>query len=119
LNYGSNTGDTGDNAKALRDNMEEAGIEAPPDTAAHHIVPSTHPNEYAKAARTRLWNKFGIDINSAENGVFVPKSVNSHLNNREYMKAVYNALNEVQTREGAIEVLQDIAEQIRLTGDYP
>jgi acyl-ACP thioesterase len=45
--------------------------------------------------------------------------VNKHLNNPRYMKAVYEALKQAKTREKAIEILQDIAEQISLTGNYP
>lgn len=118
LGYGSNTGDTGYNARILRRNMENAGVQAPPKYEPHHIVPSTSQNEWAVLARERLW-KFGIDINAAENGVFVPKSVNGHLNNREYMKAVYEALKQAETQEDAIRILQKIAEQVRLTGNYP
>jgi len=65
------------------------------------------------------YEKFHIDINAAENGVFVPKSVNLRLNNKTYMEAVYKALEKADNREKAIEILQDIAEQIRLTGNYP
>jgi hypothetical protein len=35
------------------------------------------------------------------------------------MKAIYEALKQAETREDAIRILQKIAEQIRLTGDYP
>jgi len=122
LRYGSNTGDTSRNAEILRDNMKQAGIHPPPDCPncqPHHIVPSRSQNPAAREARRLLWEKFGIDINAAENGVFVPQRVNAHLNNKKYMEAVYDALKQAETQEDAIDILQRIAEQIRLTGDYP
>ncbi len=121
LRYGTNTGDTAKNSRLLGQNLKEAGIH-PPEAGrweAHHIVPSTHQNPAAREARKLLWEKFGIDINAAENGVWVNRSVNARLNNREYMEAVYQALNEAQMQEDAIRILQRIAEQIRLKGTYP
>lgn len=56
-------------SKKLRDNMNNEGITQPNDGnryAAHHIVASSSP--YAQDARDIL----DININSKENGVFLP-----------------------------------------------
>ncbi len=73
LRYGTNKGTTRGNSRLLRKNLEQAGEQAPPNYEAHHIVPSTSRREWAVRARQILWERFGIDINAAENGVFVPK----------------------------------------------
>ncbi|GIF18117.1 RHS repeat-associated protein [Actinoplanes tereljensis] len=61
-------------AKILGDNMVAAGITRPAQTEAHHIVASGAAG--AKTAQTRLAH-FGIDINDAANGVFLPANKSS------------------------------------------
>ena len=116
LSYGTNKGNTRDNSKLLNKNLQAAGIERPDDYAAHHLAPSTSPE--AKIAREIL-KKFDIDINSAENGIYIPKSLNSHLNSHRYMDAVNDALSEANTKEEALEILKKIRETIKIKGDYP
>jgi hypothetical protein len=118
LTYGTNKGNTGDNSKLLNENLQAAGIERPKDYAAHHLVPSTYPYESAINAREIL-NKFGIDINSAENGIYVSRSLNSHFNSYKYMDAVNSALEEANTKEEALEILRKIQDTIKIKGDYP
>jgi hypothetical protein len=119
LGYGSNTRNTRDNAKLLRENM---GVGETPGYAAHHIVPSTNPYESAREAR-ELLEEFDIDINNKGNGTLVTYSLNSHLNSHPYMDAVLESLQDAKnsgaTKEEIINVLQDIAKQIEITGDYP
>ncbi|MCE9885251.1 AHH domain-containing protein [Obesumbacterium proteus] len=54
--------------------MEKAGISRPANSQAHHIVPETAQS--AGPARDIL-NKHGIDINGADNGVFLPNRHNT------------------------------------------
>ncbi|TBL39465.1 hypothetical protein EYZ01_10700 [Hafnia alvei] len=58
----------------LAEAMEEAGISRPANSQAHHIVPETAQS--AGPARDVL-NKHGIDINGADNGVFLPNRHNT------------------------------------------
>ncbi|MBI0275730.1 AHH domain-containing protein [Hafnia alvei] len=58
----------------LAEAMEEAGISRPANSQAHHIVPETAQS--AGPARDIL-NKHGIDINGADNGVFLPNRHNT------------------------------------------
>ena len=74
----------------------------------------------AKNAKIQLSS---IDINNKGNGTLVTYSVNSHLNNHNYMDAVLKALQDAKksgaTKEDVISILQDIGEQIEISGDYP
>jgi len=73
-------GDYGDdvqNSDILRAELKNAGIQPPPyGNAAHHIVAADEPA--AEAAR-RILSRYGIDYNSASNGVFLPYSKNSYV----------------------------------------
>lgn len=96
-------------------NIEAAGNARPADSAAHHIVPSGSNNADAIEARRRL-GRFGIDINSADNGVFLPNSPASSatgayhpsLHTDRYYGAVNDALGRARTKDQAIGVLNDI-----------
>ncbi|WP_028399080.1 AHH domain-containing protein [Ectobacillus panaciterrae] len=60
------------NSTILRDELKAAGIAPPPyPNDAHHIVPAGDTRESAQLAQ-RLLKSFGIEINSAANGVFLP-----------------------------------------------
>lgn len=118
LRYGSNTGNTTRNAQILRQNMEKAGVHAPPRYEAHHIVPSTSQNDAARQARDIL-EQWGIDINNADNGIFLPKSIHNGLaNDHKYMNAVLEDLRQATSRDDAARILQDIGQQL-LDGTYP
>lgn len=72
------------------------------------------------AIRAReILNKFGIDINSAKNGIYIPGKLNGHFNNKDYMKAVADALSKAENREEALTILDDIRNTILIKGDYP
>ena|GEM_PF-1897674 len=119
LSYGTNTGITRRNSDKLRQNLHDVGIDCPSDEyQAHHIVPSRNPNLDAIRAREIL-NKFGIDINSAKNGIYIPGKLNGHFNNKDYMKAVADALSKAENREEALTILDDIRNTILIKGDYP
>ena len=76
--------------------MEKSGVPQPADSAAHHIVGET--SKAAKPARDIL-NKHGIDVNGAENGVFLPNKNNTDamagiLHNGRHPNKYLNAVNE-------------------------
>ncbi|MDH6709183.1 Skp family chaperone for outer membrane proteins [Kitasatospora sp. MAA19] len=111
------------NAKIIGDNMTAAGITRPADTAAHHIVASTSPK--AALARAQL-AKFGIDINDAENGVFLPRgsasanptgaSVHSRIHTNDYFNYVNDMMAGARNANEARDVLSHIRGQ--LDGGY-
>jgi HNH/ENDO VII superfamily nuclease len=112
-------------SEKLDRNMRAAGMKRPPGTAAHHIVAGKAG--FADKARAIL-RKFGIGINDAENGVYLPcnsktpceesGAIHSQLHTREYYLAVNRALEEASTREQIIEKLRDIADRLK-AGGYP
>ncbi len=117
LRYGTNTGDTKWNAEILQRNLEQALDQAKPEGYhTHHIVPSTHRD--MQEAR-KILEKFGIDINQAENGVFLPANIHNGLvNDKRYMAAVLKDLQRATSKDDVIRILQDIGEQL-LNGTYP
>ena len=100
-------------SQALKENMKEAGTPFPPyPFATHHIVAANAPE--ALPARLLL-AELGIDINAAENGIFLrttelgdgPLHRGSHKN--DYYQAVNKEILEATTQEEAIAILEDIA----------
>ncbi len=100
-----------------------------PGWAAHHIVSAHEPNYWAKQAR-RLLTQWGIDVNDAYNGVFLPGVSSSKYHYRgipgihtsTYFRAVYYVLATAQ-REGATagearEILTVISQDLR-AGQFP
>jgi hypothetical protein len=112
-------------SEKLDRNMRAAGVKRPPGTAAHHIVAGkAAPAEAARA----ILRKFGIRLNDAENGVYLPcntktpcgesGAIHSTLHTREYYRAVESALARATTRGEALSALRDIAEALE-TGRFP
>ena len=103
----------------LRKNMIESGVEPPKySNAAHHIVAGNSKN--AAEARAIL-QKYEIDINDASNGVFLPtvkdvteSTYHPSLHTNSYYEKVTDMLRTATSREDAIEILQDIGEQLSL-----
>ena len=99
----------GDRAN-LAANLIKAGLPRLANSAAHHIVPFG-----AKRAATaqRILRNFDVDINSIENGVWLPNNVNSVVqgvlhkgrHTDEYIDAVTDMLNAATKREEVIAVL--------------
>ncbi|WEH15704.1 polymorphic toxin-type HINT domain-containing protein [Streptomyces sp. VNUA24] len=108
------------NAKILGDNLEASGVARPADTAAHHIVASTSPK--AVAARQQL-AKFGIDINDASNGVFLPRgsasanptgaSVHSRIHTNDYYAYVNDLIGGARNANEARDVLGHLRRQLQ------
>ncbi|MBU1535337.1 AHH domain-containing protein [Myxococcota bacterium] len=99
-------------SRALSQALEAGGHVRPAASAAHHIVAGGA--EAAAPARAVL-KRFGIGINNAANGVFLPASraapnaegaaVHSTLHTRPYYQAVNDALGQATTRGEALEAL--------------
>ena len=104
-------------SKALRQNLIEAGVDVPSyPNAAHHIVAGSSPK--AEEARAIL-QKFGIDINDAANGVFLPTAKDAAesayhpgLHTDKYYRMVTEMLSQVTSKEDVLDILSDIAEQL-------
>jgi RHS repeat-associated protein len=113
------------NAKILGENLEASGVTRPADTAAHHIVASTSPK--AAAARQQL-AKFGIDINDAGNGVFLPRgsasanptgaSVHSRIHTNDYYAYVNDLIGGARNANEARDVLGHLRRQLQ-GGHWP
>lgn len=103
----------------LGSNMLARGMHRPDESAAHHIVAGG--DRRAAGARAQL-ARFGIGINDAENGVFLPCNCNSanpegaavhskvHTNN--YYEYVEQALGSANNRQDAEMILDDIRQQL-------
>jgi hypothetical protein len=107
--------DTTKNADVLKTNLAKRGVKPGQDEDVHHIVPSTHRD--AEEARGIL-DRFGIDINAAENGVFL-KATEHHgkgLHSDWGIDAVTIRLQRAEksgTREAILSALRELGAQIK------
>ncbi|MBN1208048.1 MAG: AHH domain-containing protein [Myxococcaceae bacterium] len=112
-------------SRALGAALEAAGTTRPAQSAAHHIVAGSAA--VAAPARAVL-QRFGIAINEAVNGVFLPASraaanpagsaVHSTVHTRAYYEAVNEMLGQATTRQEAVEALNAIRQAL-LNGGFP
>ena len=110
-------------SKLLAKNMAEAGLGTrAKGYAAHHIVAGN--SEGAKDARAIL-RKFGIGINDAANGVYLPnikglseEAYHNTLHTNAYYKEVNKMLEQATTKEEALSILKQI-ETALLDGSFP
>ncbi len=103
------------NSQELADNMAQAGMGVKPkDYAAHHLIPAT--DSAAQDARDIL-SDYGIGINDAINGVYLPrpkakKSTNGIEHNgrhpREYAETINNLIIDADSRGGKEEVIKTL-----------
>jgi HNH/ENDO VII superfamily nuclease len=106
-------------SRVLASNMEKAGVHRPRGAAAHHIVAGKA--RAAEVAR-RVLAKFGIGINDAENGVYLPcnskapcealGTVHSSLHTNSYYKAIDELLLAARSRDEVLEILADIRSRL-------
>jgi hypothetical protein len=110
----------GDNLRAANDYPPASGYEA------HHIVPSGAGGSLMDEVRARLVS-FGIDLNNALNGVWLPGSdapsdateaYHERLNNKIYNAAVVQAFRDVTSAQEAIDALARIKTQLQ-DGTFP
>ena len=90
-----------------------------PGEFCHHIV--AHGDDRAKEALGVL-DKFGIDVDEAVNGVFLPgfekspnpfkKAVHGNLHKNKYYRAVNRRLEDAKSPADARRILQEIAEEL-------
>ncbi len=112
-------------SKLLARTLQAAGHVRPPKSAAHHIVAGTAK---AAASARAVLTKFGIGINDAVNGVFLPANraaaaggsaiAHSATHTNAYYNAVNVLLGQATTRQEAIEALKYISSKL-LTGGLP
>ncbi|PWV99280.1 RHS repeat-associated core domain-containing protein, partial [Mangrovibacter plantisponsor] len=111
-------------AKVLRENMEIAGKNVPGyKNSAHHIVMSNSADPRMMSLRNKM-DELGIDINSANNGVYLPTSTkvknnadtsaiaHSKVHTNTYKENVYNRLKDVNNKNDFERALNDIASEL-------
>ncbi|HED5889313.1 TPA: AHH domain-containing protein [Salmonella enterica] len=116
--------DCSGDAKALRENMVAAGkIEPNFKNSAHHIVMSNSTDSRMVALQNKM-KTLKIDINSAENGIFLPSNskvqlpagntlpnhASIHTNN--YKQKVFNRLNPINNSSDFLNELNKINSEI-------
>lgn len=103
-------------SRALGRALEALGILRPAGSAAHHVVAGAAPG--AATARATL-ERFGVGINDAINGVFLPSAQHAAtLHTKQYFEAVNSALSSAKTRAEVEQTLQFIARGIQ-AGTFP
>ena len=108
----------------LAKNLISEGISRPAQTAAHHIVAGTA--KMAEPARAIL-AKFGVSINAAENGVFLPanknsvnelgSTIHSTLHTNTYYETINSMLGSCTSKQEVIETL-DAIKNMLLSGEF-
>ncbi|MEZ6192087.1 MAG: LamG-like jellyroll fold domain-containing protein [Phycisphaerales bacterium] len=111
------------NSATLAENMNQAGITRPNNSAAHHIVAGND----RRAARARgILQREGIDINDATNGVFLPQnskfasppaSTHSSLHTNRYYEELNKRLENASPGE-VHDTLRQIADELE-AGTFP
>jgi len=106
VRWADETGALGFSSARLGRNLERAGFQRYAGEEAHHIVAG---GARKAAPAQRALARFGIDIDSAENGVFLPKRVHQSLTRRQaYYDAVNDLVGSARTRMDALAALRDI-----------
>jgi len=110
------------NAEILAESLRNNGEFKMPGDAAHHIVESTRP--IADDSRRKL-QSFGLDINSVDNGVWLPHKNRSgsrvyHGDTYEgdYTRWVESRIKTASTRDEALVVLSSIKNAL-INGEMP
>lgn len=109
----------------LNNNLVKANISKPAYAhAAHHIIPFGEDDLYLNQARLQL-EKYGIDINDAHNGVFLPTRsgigrLPNHrkIHTKRYFMHVYERLLHTNSQTEVIIALNKIRDDL-LNGKFP
>ncbi len=109
----------------LGKNMEADGVVRPDKTAAHHIVPGADKNGMTDAQK--ILKKHGIDIDSADNGVFLPTHKNTDMSvpgikhsgkhPNDYIDAVNKRISgadEIGGKQGVLNELSSMRNELQL-----
>jgi len=100
-------------SRILRRNLIEAGYAAQPGSVTHHMVAGAD----RRAANARaILQRYGIGIDDAENGVFLPGTVHAGVHGDTYYQRVDALLTNATSREEVIAVLNDIRYQLQTGG---
>ncbi len=75
--------------------------------AAHHIV-AGGARQAQRARDVRL--KFGVTLNAAENGIFLPKHIHDRIHTSAYYARVNEMLEGATSKEDVIRLLKEIRE---------
>jgi len=105
----------GPSSRALGQALEAAGWARPAGSAAHHLVAGSAAG--AAPARAAL-QRFGIGINEATNGVFLPVGTHARIHTNAYYNAVNSALGQAATHGEAVQALQLIRQSVA-AGSFP
>ncbi len=113
-------------SSTLARNLRAVG-QQPTQTAAHHIVAGDQDDPLIDEARAILIN-FQIDINAAENGVFLPRNCNSanpsghvvhsKIHTAKYFTYVNTLLRQATTKAEVIEALDDVRQMLRTSNAW-
>jgi hypothetical protein len=96
--------------------ISDPNWERPDDVAAHHLIPAT--DKASQKARDIL-EKYGIDINNAVNGVYLPNSKNNNgiqgiehngRHPQSYAKKVNELIEKADTQGGKQEVIKTLTD---------
>jgi hypothetical protein len=112
-------------SRVLGASLEGAGFTRPAGSAAHHIVAG---GSRSSSSAREVLQRFGIDINDAGNGVFLPgrmtspnsaeAAVHSRIHTDAYYGEVNRLLGQATTRSEALDSLGYIRSQL-LSGGFP
>jgi hypothetical protein len=104
--------------------MQFAGYREPKyKNSAHHIIMSNSKNKLMDELRNKM-KSLGIDINLAENGVYLPTSskvkanaktnavAHSKVHTKKYTENVYNRLKDINDPEALKKELKNIASEL-------
>lgn len=109
------TGGLGWTRGALLRALASLGIFRPSGFVTHHIV--AKGALLATPARAIL-ERFGVDIDDAINGVFLPKAQHYTLHSNTYYMSINNELAQAKTKAQAEEILRSIARKLE-EGKFP
>ena len=105
-------------SSALRKNLVDASIKVPDyPNAAHHIVAGNSP----KASEARaIMQKYGVDINDASNGVFLPTAKDASssayhpsIHTNAYYDEINKLLSKATSKEDVLDILDFIGDELK------
>ncbi|MEX2555098.1 MAG: RHS repeat-associated core domain-containing protein [Actinomycetota bacterium] len=102
-------------SRALARALQAAGQVRPAGSAAHHMVAGSAAQ--AAAARAVL-QRFGVGINDAVNGVFLPAAMHHSVHTSAYYQAGNEALSNATSRQQVIDILNSIGRALS-SGGFP